>query len=351
MHSSPFATPKQLREKWPLTTFQQRFIDDARKEVHEILTFQDPRLLLIVGPCSIHDLKGAQEYARRLKALSSEVSDSFLLIMRAYFEKPRTALGWKGLVHDPFLDGSHRMDRGYELAREFLLFLATLELPAACEFLDPSSFVYNGDLISWGCIGARTSSSQVHRQMASDLSMPVAFKNSTDGNIESAVNGCLTASYPHAFLGLNEDGVLSIRHSKGNPDTHVVLRGGDDKPNYDQESIRRTLQLLRCAGLPERVVIDCSHDNCDKDHEQQQLVFAKVMQHMLSGESAIRGLMLESYLKAGNQPLSGALHRLHFGVSVTDPCLSWQATEDLILAAHQEVGNYFKQSALFSSLP
>ena len=265
-------------------------------------------------------------YAQKLKALSEEVKDSFLIIMRVYLEKPRTALGWKGLVHDPYLDGSHCMDRGYELAREFLLYLSHLELPAASEFLDPPSFVYNGDLITWGCIGARTSTSQVHRQMASDLSMPVAFKNSTDGNIESAVNGCLAASYPHAFLGLNEDGVLAIHHSRGNPDAHIVLRGGEKKSNYDLESISLAQKLLQHAELPERLIVDCSHDNCLKNYAHQEIVFQTVLKYAREEHLSIRGMMLESYLKAGNQPLSGSLSDLHFGVSITDPCLGWEET-------------------------
>jgi 3-deoxy-7-phosphoheptulonate synthase len=337
MCSSPFPSARELHAKRPLTSFQKNFISRSRQEVHDILTFQDPRLLLIVGPCSIHDIKGAQEYARRLSSLSEQVRDSFLLIMRSYVEKPRTALGWKGLVYDPFLDGSHRMDRGFELAREFLLFLADLQLPAACEFLEPLSSIYHGDLITWGCIGARTSSSQVHRQMASDLSMPVAFKNSTEGNIESAAYGCLTASYPHAFLTLNEDAILAMRNSKGNPDTHVVLRGGEGKPNYGASSIQRALHVLHCAGLPERILIDCSHDNCDKDHDQQPVVFDHVIEQFLSGELSIRGLMLESYLRAGNQPLVGGLSRLQYGISVTDPCISWETTEEVILTAHTEI--------------
>lgn len=340
----PFASPKELHEKLPVSLEQAEFIASSRKIIHNILTYQDPRLLLVVGPCSIHDVKGAKEYARRLKSLSDEVQDSFYMVMRTYVEKPRTSLGWKGLIHDPFLDGSHRIDRGYELARELMLFLADLKLPAACEFLDPPSFIYNGDLISWGCIGARTSASQVHRQMASDLPMPIAFKNSTDGNIETAVNGCLAASYPHAFLGLNHEGYLSVRHSKGNTDAHVVLRGGEGRPNYDRESIHLTQQLLHRAGLAERVIIDCSHDNCDKKHELQKRVFDTVLKMALQEHSPVRGLMFESYLHAGNQPLIGPLQKLHFGISITDPCLCWDETESLILSGHKEMQNFVKMN-------
>lgn len=342
MQSIPFLSPKDLHTKMPASLKQVDFVEQSRVAVHNILTYQDPRFLLIVGPCSIHDIKGAKEYAKRLKDLSNEVEDTFLIVMRSYVEKPRTSLGWKGLVHDPHLDGSHKIEHGYQLARELLLYLAELELPAACEFLDPPSCIYNGDLISWGCIGARTSSSQVHRQMASDLNMPVSFKNTTDGNIESAVNGCLAATYPHSFLGLNQDGFLSIRHSKGNPDAHVVLRGAEGRPNYDLDSIRQTMQLLRHAHLPERVIIDCSHDNCEKKHHLQQSVFDKVCKMALHEATHIRGMMLESYLNEGNQPLVGPLPDLQFGVSVTDPCLSWDQTENLIKFAHFEIQNIIK---------
>jgi len=290
-----------------------------------------------VGPCSIHDIKGAEAYAKRLKALSEEVSDSFFIVMRSYFEKPRTALGWKGLIHDPLLDGSHQIRHGFELARRLLLFLAEIQMPAGCEFLDPPSAVYNGDLIAWSCIGARTASSQVHRQIASDLPMPVAFKNSTDGNSESAVNGCLAASYPHAYLGLNHQGNLSIHHSKGNPDAHIVLRGGQSKPNYDLNSVRKAFQLLHRAGLPERLLIDCSHDNCKKKHDLQRIVFETVIKQTLESEAPIYGLMLESYLYGGNQPLKGPLETLQFGISVTDPCLSFEETEDLLRWGHAEI--------------
>lgn len=336
-----FVTPQELKKRYPLSNEQAEFISKARAAVREILSGKDRRLILVVGPCSIHDLKGAEEYARRLKLLSSEVKDSFLIVMRAYFEKPRTALGWKGLVHDPFLDGSHQMARGYEIARELLLHLAAIEVPTACEFLDPPSSIYNGDLITWGCIGARTSTSQIHRQMASDLPMPVAFKNSTDGNIQNAVNGCLAATYPHTFLGLNEEGFLSIHHSKGNPDAHVVLRGGENRPNYDRESIQYTLQLLRRASLGEKVLIDCSHDNCKKKHELQKAIFDDVLKTALAGYP-VKGLMLESYLGGGNQPLKGPLSDLSFGISVTDPCLSWEETESLIQDGHIAYQQYHR---------
>lgn len=328
-----FLTPYELRKRYPLLDEQLKFILQSRSKIHDILSGKDNRLILIVGPCSIHDPLGAQEYAKRLKKLSEEVKGSFFIIMRSYLEKPRTALGWKGLVHDPFLDGSYQMAKGFEIAREFLLYLAQIELPAACEFLDPPFSSYNSDLITWGCIGARTVTSQIHRQMASHLPMPIAFKNSTDGSIQNAVQGCLAATYPHTFLNLHEEGFLAIQHSKGNPSAHVVLRGGEKSPNYDQESIQHTLQLLRRAGLPERVLIDCSHDNCKKRHEFQKTIFNDVLKTTILGYP-VKGLMLESYLKGGNQPLKGSLSDLSFGISVTDPCLGWEETEELIQKGH-----------------
>lgn len=330
-------TPQELHDKYPVSTATQKFIAGSRDKCRQILNSQSLPLLLVVGPCSIHDLTGAKEYAKRLKCLADEVAGSFFIIMRAYFEKPRTSLGWKGIIHDPFLDGTHQIGRGYELSRELLLYLAELKVPAACEFLDPLTAAYNGDLITWSCIGARTASSQVHRQMASNLEMPVAFKNTTDGSIENAVNGCLTASEPHAFLGLDLAGNLAIHHSKGNPDTHVVLRGGVGKPNYQSPFIDLTRSLLRSQHLPERVLIDCSHDNCEKKHDLQPLAFKSVLTQFQNGSEIIRGLMLESYLYSGNQPHKNSLNALQFGVSITDPCLSWDETADLVRAANHDL--------------
>lgn len=338
-----FTTPRQLQERFPAQEQALARVEKFRQTIRHILLGKDPRFLLVVGPCSIHDIKGAKEYAKRLKKLASEVEDSFFIVMRTYFEKPRTALGWKGLIHDPLLDGSHQIEQGFELSRELLLYLTELELPAGCEFLDPPLAVYNGDLISWGCIGARTTTSQVHRQMASDLPMPMAFKNSIDGNSESAVNGCLAASYPHAFLGLSLDGDLRFHHSKGNSDTHVVLRGGQHKPNYDLDSVRKTFRLLHRHGLPERLLIDCSHDNCKKQHELQRIVFETVIRQTLESEAPIRGLMLESYLKSGSQPLNGHIDSLDFGISVTDPCLSFEETEEILRWGHAEIQSHKKQ--------
>lgn len=338
----PFTTPQELHMRLPACLEHLAYVERSRQAIRSILLGKDERLLVIVGPCSIHDIDGAKDYARRLKTLSEELSDSLFLVMRTYFEKPRTALGWKGLIHDPLLDGSHQMERGFELARELLLYLSELGVPAGCEFLDPPAALYYGDLISWGCIGARTTASQVHRQIASELSMPVAFKNATDGSSESAVNGCLAASYPHAFLGHAVDGTLKMHHSKGNPDTHIVLRGGHQSPNYDLNSVRKAFQLLHSSSLPERLLIDCSHDNCQKNHELQRMVFESVVKQTLESEAPIYGLMLESYLQNGSQPLNGPLESLEYGVSVTDPCLSFEETEEILRWGHAEIQAYRK---------
>lgn len=333
----PFTTPYELHKKFPACLEHLAFVERSRQIIRAILTGKDSRFLLVVGPCSIHDAHGAKEYANRLKVLADDVSDTFFIVMRTYFEKPRTALGWKGLIHDPLLDGSNQMEKGLEICRELLLSFAEIGIPTGCEFLDPTMSLFYGDLISWACIGARTTASQIHRQMASELSMPIAFKNSTDGDSESAVNGCLAASYPHAFLGYSIDGSLRIHNSKGNSDAHVVLRGGTTNPNYDLDSVRKTFQLLHRAGLPERLLIDCSHDNCKKNHELQAAVFETVIQQTLESEAPIYGLMLESYLENGSQPLNGPLDTLQHGISVTDPCLSFDETEKIVQLARAEI--------------
>jgi 3-deoxy-7-phosphoheptulonate synthase len=332
MSEKPFITPQDLKKALPLTPEVEAFVATSREKIRAILKGHDSRLLLLTGPCSIHDVKGALLYADRLKELSKQVSSQFLVVMRAYIEKPRTSLGWKGLLHDPNLDGTDSLEQGLHITRKLFLELAEKGIPTACEFLDPLTAAYNGDLISWGCIGARTSASQVHRQIASMLPMPIAFKNSTDGNIEIAVNGCLYASQPHKFLALQNAGHLSLKQSTGNPDTHIVLRGAEDKPNYDAQSVQTALQLLTKADLPRRLIIDCSHGNSRKQHEQQMIVFRSVMEQVRSGTREIRGLMLESYLKAGHQPHHGKTEELQYDISITDPCLSFEETEALILS-------------------
>lgn len=334
-------SPGELLNKYPLGLKQKLFIESARNQIVDILEGVNPRLLLIVGPCSIHDLTAAKEYALKLKELASKVSDTFLVLMRVHFEKPRTTLGWKGLLHDPYLNGSHNIDAGLHLTRQILLELAEMEVPTAAEFLDPFSCYYLSDLISWSCIGARTSESQVHRQTASALPMPTAFKNGTSGNIEGAINGILTAAAPHVFLGLNEQGQIARICSNGNPYCHMVLRGGENKSNYDPESISAAISRLEASQLPTNLIIDCSHDNSQRKHEQQQIVFKSVIHQILEGQKNLKGLILESHLRAGNQPLPKDLSLLQYGISITDSCIDWTTTESLALWANEKMTSLY----------
>lgn len=330
INTDPLPSPATLLQQYPLCYEEAAFIEKTRKEIIQILDREDPRILLITGPCSIHDVDAAEEYALRLSKLSQELSDQFLIVMRVYFDKPRTHVGWKGLLVDPYLDGSHAIDEGLQLTRKLLLRLAQLKMPTAAEFLDPSSSSYFGDLISWGCIGARTSESQTHRQMASGLPMPIAFKNSTSGSVEVAINGILAASQPQTFIGINTEGYVSRVRSEGNPYCHLALRGGEKKSNFDPVSVSQAMTALNSAGLPERVIIDCSHDNSNRKHEKQMAVFQSVIQQISDGEEGICGLILESHLYAGNQPLLLDKTKLKYAVSLTDPCLDWISTERLL---------------------
>lgn len=337
MHEQPLPSPYELIQELPATQSQLNFVSEARRDILKILDGQDPRLLLIVGPCSIHDITAAKEYATKLRNLVSAVAETFHIIMRVYFEKPRTTLGWKGILYDPWLDGSHDVATGMRWTRQLLLDLADLEVGAACEFLDPTSAAYFGDLITWGCIGARTASSQTHRQMASGLPMPVAFKNSIDGNIEIAINGILNASTPHTLIGINPYGQISTIRTAGNPHGHLVLRGAKGKPNYDPQSILNAIERLRQARLPERLLIDCSHDNSYRTADKQLAVFQSIIHQVIEGNRNIRGILLESHLHAGKQPFSADLSKLQYGVSLTDACLNWQTTERLISWGHQTI--------------
>lgn len=333
-HTTPLPTPKELLRELPLTMAQRDFIEDSREQIQQILQGEDPRLLLIVGPCSIHDTKAAKEYATKLHALSTAVSDTFYVIMRTYFEKPRTAVGWKGMLYDPHLNGTNDLASGLYQTRKLLLDLADMHIPAAAEFLDPSSVYYFGDLISWACIGARTSASQTHRQIASGLPMPIAFKNSTDGNIDIAINGALNAIVPHTYIGSDAAGQLCAIHTKGNTHAHIVLRGGKGRPNYDPQSISYAIERLHQSNLLPHLLIDCSHDNSFRQHEQQTQVFQSVIHQIIEGNSNIRGLLLESHLHSGNQSLSSQTDMLKYAVSITDPCLDWTTTEHLIHWGH-----------------
>lgn len=327
----PLTSPFALNQQYPITSEQKHFIEQSRAEVTEILKGNDPRLLLIVGPCSIHDVASAKEYADHLCRLKDQVSSQFLILMRVYFEKPRTLAGWKGMTYDPFLNGSHDIETGLAISRQLLIDLAEMEIPAATEFLDPLVKPYLEDLITWGSIGARTSTSQIHRQMASSLCMPVGMKNPITGTLDGAIQSVVAATQPHTLIGVNEQGLSAIIQSKGNPDAHLVLRGWDRHPNHDPHSIDNALTKLQHAELPPRLLVDCSHDNSNKKHELQVAVFQQVVDQILAGNTAIRGLLLESNLFAGNQNLSNGSSALEYGVSITDPCLDWETTKNLIL--------------------
>lgn len=324
-------TPNDLKKQFPLKDEQRKFISTARETISAILNGDDPRLLCIVGPCSIHDIASAKEYAAKLKLLADRLSDKFYIVMRTYLEKPRTGLNWKGLIYDPHLNNSHDIPAGLVASRQLLLDLAALQVPAATEFLDMATVYYLSDLISWGCIGARTSASQIHRQMASGMAMPVGFKNNTDGNIQIAIDGAKAAAVPHAYIGINEEGKAALLHTQGNPCSHIVLRGGRTGPNYDPSTLQASTNLLKEAGLHAGLLVDCSHDNSFKQHERQIEVFQSVLDQYLNGTSSIRGILLESHLFAGQQTLTKPLR---YGVSITDACLDWKATENLMQWAY-----------------
>ncbi|MBA3956905.1 MAG: 3-deoxy-7-phosphoheptulonate synthase [Parachlamydiaceae bacterium] len=326
--------PQELLTELAISGQQKQFVQKARGEIRDILDGSDSRHLLIVGPCSIHDIQAARDYAAKLKQLSATVSDTFCILMRVYFEKPRTALGWKGLLYDPWLNGSDDLATGLRWARQFLLELAEMGVPVASEFLEPSTPYYLGDLVAWSCIGARTVSSQIHRQMASGLPMATAFKNSTDGTVDSAVNGILSASQSHTFMGMNPKGHPSVMRTQGNAYGHLVLRGGETQPNYDPQAISMALDTMRKANLAPRLLIDCSHDNSMRKHEQQVTVFQSAINQIIEGNRNIRGMLIESHLNEGNQPLVNDTTKLKYAVSLTDPCLNWDTTERLILWGH-----------------
>lgn len=337
MRKRTLLSPLELKKKLPATPKQQQFVCDSRTQIERILDGLDSRLLFIVGPCSIHDITAAKEYATKLHALSQQISDTCLVVMRAFFEKPRTRNGWKGMLYDPHLNGLLDMPTGLQWARQLLLFLADLGLPAATEFLNPITPNYYEDLISWACIGARTSESQIHRQMASGLTMPVAFKNTTSGNLEAAVNGVVAASSPHGYLGIDENGSVAEIYTNGNRHAHIALRGGEKKPNYDPDSIESALQLLQRAQQPENLIVDCSHDNSNRLLDRQVQAFRSVMQQIVEGNRKIKGFILESHLLGGNQVLGHDSSKLQYAVSITDPCLDWETTEQLLLWAHESL--------------
>ncbi|HEY7891778.1 MAG TPA: 3-deoxy-7-phosphoheptulonate synthase [Solirubrobacteraceae bacterium] len=321
----PLRAPTRVLSELPLASESAEVVRRGRGEIARILNREDDRVLAVVGPCSVHDPDGALEYATRLSASARELQSELCIAMRVYFEKPRTTTGWKGFINDPHLDGSADVNAGLALARKLMLEVVDLGLPVACEFLDPITPQYIADAVAWGAIGARTTESQIHRQLASGLSMPVGFKNRTDGNIQVAVDAVRAAAVPHAFAGIDLDGTPAVLHTRGNTDCHIILRGGRGAPNYDAESVRGALDSLRAAGLPERVVIDASHDNSGKDPARQAAVIAGVSEQVAGGDRAIVGVMLESFLLAGRQDL-GDGQPLTYGQSITDACMSWEQT-------------------------
>ena len=329
-------TPNEVKEKLPLNKTAEHTILKFRQEIEHILDFQDRRKFIVVGPCSIHDPKAAIEYGEKLHALAEKVQDKLLLIMRVYFEKPRTTVGWKGLINDPEMDDSFNVEKGILIARNLLLKLTELGLPTATEALDPIIPQYISELISWSAIGARTTESQTHREMASGLSMPVGFKNGTDGNIQVAVNALKSAKTPHNFLGINQKGQVSVFQTRGNAHGHVILRGGN-QPNFEAENIKLVEEQLKTANLSPRIVVDCSHGNTNKDYRLQSMVFENIIQQIVDGNSSIVGMMLESNLYAGSQAITGNREDLKYGVSVTDKCINWEETERIILAAHAKL--------------
>ncbi len=324
------APPSALKNEFQMTEAANQTVVTARETVKRILEQKDPRLLVIVGPCSIHDVDGALEYARRLDAVRREVADQFYVLMRVYFEKPRTTIGWKGLINDPQLDGTYDIETGLKKARRLLLRINEMGLPAATEFLDPIIPQYIADLISWAAVGARTTESQTHREMASGLSMPVGFKNGTDGSLQIAIDAMSAAGTPHSFLGIDQDGVTSIIRTTGNPVGHVVLRGGRLRTNYDSPSIREAEEKLAQAGLPPVLMVDCSHANSGKQHSRQEDVWRSVIEQRAVGARSLIGMMVESYLSEGNQPIPKNVRELRYGISVTDACLGWDVTERML---------------------
>lgn len=321
----PLLPPAILIEQLPLTEANSETVSRTRQDVVRILNGEDDRLLVIVGPCSIHDPQAGLDYARRLKAVAGELGDDLCVVMRVYFEKPRTTVGWKGLINDPHLDGSYALDEGLKMARQFLLEVVSLGLPAGCEFLDPISPQFIADAVSWGAIGARTTESQVHRELASGLSMPIGFKNGTHGGVQIAIDAVRASAHPHSFFGVTDQGSAAIVSTTGNPDCHVIHRGGDSGPNYDAPSVDRTLRALKAVHLPERVMVDASHGNSEKDHARQPAVVRDVAAQVAKGERGIIGMMMESFLVEGRQDLKDR-RDLVYGQSITDACIGWDTT-------------------------
>ena len=336
-------SPEALKAELPLNEAAAHTVTEGRATIRKILDREDPRLMIVIGPCSIHDPDAAMDYARRLKVLADKVSDSIYIVMRVYFEKPRTTTGWKGLINDPEINDSFKIAKGLHVGRKLLLDIAELGLPTATEALDPISPQYLQDLISWSAIGARTTESQTHREMASGLSSPVGFKNGTDGGLTVAINALQSVSSAHRFLGINGTGQVSIIHTQGNPYGHVVLRGGNGKPNYDSVSVAICEKELAAANVPTNIMVDCSHANSNKNHELQTLVMENVTNQIIEGNNSIIGLMVESNIHAGNQKIPANLDDLQYGVSITDACIDWPTTEDVLLSMHESLKDVLRK--------
>lgn len=327
-------SPSEIEKEIPQSTYQAAFIQGSRKEVEDILNGSDSRLLLIVGPCSLHDADAALDYGYRFKKLADRVSDQICMVMRAYIEKPRTILGWKGMLNDPNLDGSYDLLKGIRKTRKLFADLTSIGVPLGCELLDVMATSYYSSFLTWGCIGARTSASSPHRQLAAQLPFPIGFKNTTDGNVDIPIHAIIAASNSHIFLGLSAQGNLTRIEAQGNAHGHIVMRGGSEGPNYYEKDLQQALEKCEKLGVQTDLIVDCSHDNCGKNYRKQTQVFEDVLQQILNGNHRIAGMMLESNLEAGSQLLQAPLH---YGVSVTDPCLDWSSTEHLIEAAYSKL--------------
>ena len=335
--SSHLFSPLELVDRVPRSQAAGETVAEARETIHRILSGEDERLLVITGPCSVHDESGAIDYAEKLTELRSKLGDKIYLLMRVYFEKPRTTVGWKGFINDPNLNETYDIPNGLERGRKLLLKINEIGIPAASEFLDPVVPHYIEDLVSWVAIGARTTESQTHRQMASAIGIPVGFKNGTDGSCQTAVDGISAASKQHSYVGTGPDGHVCVLRTDGNPDGHLVLRGGKQGPNYDAASVKEAGEVLESGGLARRLVVDCSHGNSNKDHERQPMVFEDVVNQRVNGDSSIVGIMLESNISSGSQSLGSNPNDLQYGVSITDACVGWNKTEDLILWADKQL--------------
>jgi len=334
---SPIIAPLDLKQVFPLPLADAAFVNNSRNTIKAILNGEDKRLLTVVGPCSIHDPIAALEYAQKLYDLSEKLKDQLFIIMRVYFEKPRTTVGWKGLINDPDMDGSHQISKGLGVARQLFCAITAQKLPIASEMLDPITPQYLSDMISWGAIGARTTESQTHREMASGLSFPVGFKNGTDGGLKIALDAMAASCREHSFLGINFEGRSSIVHTAGNPDVHLVLRGGDNAPNYNSEAVTNAAELLKGKNLPPAIMVDCSHANSNKDHTRQGEILDNIIDQLIDKPGSITGVMIESNLNAGNQSIPEDLSQLKYGVSITDKCVDWETTVEMLSRAHDRL--------------